>query len=67
MAEYDPVTHRKVPKYFAPFGTLNRLIPKPTAEERRPARIDGQRSLSLSEKWAKNNKTIARRNLLLGW
>lgn len=47
---YDPVTHKKVPKYFAPMDASAMLIPKPTAQERRPARMNGQRNLNLSEK-----------------
>jgi len=50
VAEYDPATHKKVPKYFTLLGALEMLIPKPTAQQRRAARRNGQRNLSLSEK-----------------
>ena len=60
VEEYDPITHKKVPKYFTPMEASEMLIPKPTAQERRLARINGQRNLSLSEKWANSNETIAR-------
>ena len=36
------------------------LIAKPTAEERKLARTNGQRNLSLSAKWANSSETIAR-------
>ena len=47
--EYVPVTHKKVPKYFTPFGASEMLMAKPTAEQRRPAKMNGQRSFNLSE------------------
>jgi len=58
------MTQKKVPKYFTPTEALEMLIPKPTAQERRPVRTNGQRNLSLSAKWANSNKTIARKEIV---
>ena len=60
------MTHRNVPKYFTPLGAFEMLMEKPTAEERRPARMNGQRNLRLSEKCAKNNRTVAGRDIAIG-
>ena len=64
--EYAPVVHRNVPKYFTPAGAPERLIPKPRAPVRRLVRMNGQRSLSLSEQWPKINKVAAGRGPSLG-
>ena len=66
LAEYDPATHRNVPKYFTPAGASEILMPKPTAETRRPARTNGQRNFSLSEKWPKTNRVTAGKELSSG-
>jgi hypothetical protein len=49
VAEYEPATHKKVPKYFTPWETSVMLIAKPTPERRSEVRTKGHRSLSLSE------------------
>ena len=54
------MTQKKVPKYFTPTEALEMLIPKPTAQERLLARMNGHRNLSLSAKWENSNETIAR-------
>ena len=65
-AEYDPATHRNVPKYFTPMAAFERLMEKPMALERRLAKRNGQRSWSLSEKCAKDNRKIAAGEIALG-
>jgi hypothetical protein len=66
-AEYDPATHRNVPKYFTPVGASEMLMVKPTALERRLAKMNGQRSLSLSEKCEDNNRRMAVEQMALVW
>ena len=57
--EYDPVTHRNVPKYFTPLEALEILMANPVALKRRLAKTNGQRNLRLSEKCEKTNRKIA--------
>lgn len=46
---YDPDTIRNVPKYFTPMDACEMLIEKPVMHMRRPAKMKGERSLSLSD------------------
>lgn len=62
--EYVPAIHRNVPKYLTPMDAFEMLITKPTAQVRRPPRMNGQRSLSLSEKCAENRRIIAGKTLM---
>lgn len=56
---YEPATMRKVPKYFAPIGTSQMLITKPTRQKVRPASTNGYRVLMRSDQTAQMGKVIA--------
>lgn len=58
-AAYDPETQKNVPKYFTPAGTSEMLIAKPMAHIQRPARINGERILILSDQYAKMRRIMA--------
>jgi hypothetical protein len=56
---YAPATQRNVPKYFAPEGAFDMLIPKPIAQEVSDARMNGNRIWIRSDQVAKIRSTIA--------
>lgn len=56
---YEPATMRKVPKYFAPIGTSQMLITKPTRQNVRPASTNGYRVLMRSDQTAHTSNVIA--------
>ena len=50
---YGPAIQKKVPKYFTPAGAFERRMASPMTVMMCPAKMNGERSLSLSEKHAK--------------